>query len=75
MTIALMIVADGAVQTHVYRRSNGLTPSQWALARMGPGAYFEMTNAAATLDGGKYPCGVYAMGCGSYDMGAVVVAP
>lgn len=75
MTIALMIIADGAVQTHVYRRSDGLTPSQWALARMGPGAYFEMTNAAATLDSGKYPCGVYAMGGRGDVTGAVVVAP
>lgn len=75
MTIALMIIADGAVQTHVYRMSDGLRVSDWALARMGPGAYFEMVGAAATLDGGKYPYGVHAMGCDGNAMGAVVVAP
>lgn len=74
MTIALIRVGGGEVNTFIYEGQFG-SPSKWALHCMGPGAYFEMTNAAATLDGGKYPCGVHAMGCDSYDMGAVVVAP
>ena len=72
MTIALMIIADGAVQTHVFRRSDGLTPSQWALARMGSGDYFGRLGGRDILDLGYH--GIYRMHSSAGE-GVVMVAP
>lgn len=72
MTIALMIIADGAVQTHVYRRSDGLTPSQWAEARMGAGAYFGRIGDRGRLNLGEY--GIYRMHSSAAE-GVVMVQP
>lgn len=72
--IALIVVGDGEVNTFIYEGQFGC-PSKWAYHCMGPGAYFDMVGAAATLDSGKYQYGVHSMGCDDNAMGAVVVAP
>lgn len=72
MTIALMIIADGAVQTHVWRLSDSIGVSNWALARMGPGAYFGRLGDRDILDLGYH--GIYRMHSSAGE-GVVMVAP
>lgn len=71
MTIALIVVGNGEVNTFIYEGQFGC-PSKWAYHCMGPGAYFGRLGDRDILDLGYH--GIYRMHSSAGE-GVVMVAP